>query len=79
MAIWNKSHRGAWHLYGHSHANAEEGLNKLMPERKSFDVGVDNAAVLLGSYRPFTFEEVKKIMDKKKGCSIDHHKGSGNE
>lgn len=79
MAIWNKSHRGAWHLYGHSHANAEKNLDKLMPNRKAFDVGVDNAAVVLGSYRPFSFEEVKSIMDKRKGCSIDHHKGSGDE
>lgn len=79
QAIWNKSHRNALHLYGHSHANAEKNLDKILPNRKAFDVGVDNAAVVLGSYRPFSFEEVVSIMSKRKGCSIDHHKGNGDE
>lgn len=73
LGIWNKSHRGSWNLYGHSHAGAEEYLDKAFPNRKAMDVGVDNAYKLLGEYRPFSFDEIKKIMDKKSGCVIDHH------
>jgi calcineurin-like phosphoesterase family protein len=73
MAVWNRSHRGAWHLYGHSHSNAESWLDRVMPGRKSMDVGVDNVNILFGSYRPLAFEEIKNIMSKRIGCSIDHH------
>ncbi len=51
MRVWNKSHYGAIHCYGHSHGT-------LPAEGKSLDVGVDNAFRLLGEYRPFTLEEV---------------------
>lgn len=73
MAVWEKSHRGVWHLYGHSHSNAEPWLDEKMPGRRSFDCGVDQAALVLGNYRPWSFDEVKAIMDSRKGCSIDHH------
>lgn len=73
LAVWNKSHRGAWHLYGHSHSHAESWLDRVMPGRRSMDVGVDNVNSLFGSYRPLSFEEIKKIMSKRTGCSIDHH------
>lgn len=72
-AVWDKSHRGSIALYGHSHANAEKRLDKIMPDRRSMDVGVDNAYRLTGEYRPFSFEEIISIMNKKKGCYIDHH------
>lgn len=72
MAIWNKSHRGSIHLYGHSHASAENKLDNLFPNRKSMDVGVDNAYRLLGEYRPFSIDEVIEFTDNG-GCSIDHH------
>jgi calcineurin-like phosphoesterase family protein len=72
-AIWNKSHRGAIHLYGHSHSNAEDGLDRIMPGRKSMDVGVDNAKKLLGEYRPFSFCEIIEIMRNRPGSSLDHH------
>lgn len=73
LAVWNKSHKGAWNLYGHSHAEAEDYLNKAFPSRRAMDVGVDNAYKLLGEYRPFSFDEIKAIMDKRAGCAIDHH------
>ena len=58
--IWNRSHRGSWMLYGHSHATAEEFLDKMMPDRLSIDVGVDNINRLLGEYRPISFDEIEK-------------------
>lgn len=72
-AIWNKSHRGAIHLYGHSHSNAEGGLDRIMPGRRSMDVGVDNAKKILGEYRPFSFDEIMGIMRNRPGSSLDHH------
>ena len=35
MRVWDRSHYGSWHLYGHSHGN-------LPPFPNSLDVGVDN-------------------------------------
>lgn len=73
MAVWDKSHRSALHLYGHSHANAEPWLDKVMPGRRSMDVGVDNAYRLLGEYRPFAFEEITAFLLKNTGFHFDHH------
>lgn len=73
-AVWNKSHHGAWQLYGHSHGTAEDWLDKHMAGRRSIDVGVDCAFSILGEYRPFSFEELRKILDQRPGHSIDHHK-----
>jgi calcineurin-like phosphoesterase family protein len=65
MAFWNKSHQGVYHFYGHSHGGAEDMLNEKFPDRKSLDVGVDNAYKLLGEYRPFALEEAIGIIDKR--------------
>ena len=67
LAVWNKSHRGTICCYGHSHSSAEKFLDEKFPERKSMDVGVDNAKLILNSYSPFSLDEVIKIMDNKKG------------
>ena len=55
MRVWNRSHRGSWMLYGHSH-------NTLFndPTLLSIDVGVD-----CQNYRPVSFDEVRRIMAKK--------------
>lgn len=69
MRIWNKSHHGkSIHLYGHSHSNLE-GIEW----GKSMDVGVDNAYRLFGEYKPFSLDEVMKIMDKREVKTVDHH------
>ncbi len=74
MAVLNKSHHGAIHLYGHSHSSAEEGLDKKFPGRRSMDVGIDNAYRLLGEYRPFSWDEIKHRLLSKQGEVIDHHR-----
>lgn len=56
MRVWPLSHHGSWNLHGHSHGNLEPFKNQL-------DVGVDNAKKLLGEYRPFSFDEVKEILN----------------
>jgi calcineurin-like phosphoesterase family protein len=75
MAVWDGSHRGNWHFYGHSHSEAEPWLERTMIGRRSLDVGVDNAAKLLGAYKPFSLEDLKKHMEKRQGFAFDHHVG----
>jgi calcineurin-like phosphoesterase family protein len=64
MREWHHALQGTWHLFGHTHAG-------LGPYGKSVDVGVDNAFAILGvpqftpeSYRPISFAELKRYMDK---------------
>jgi len=66
MRIWNKSHHGVWHLYGHSHGTLPDDPNSM-----SFDVGVD-----CHDYKPLSFDDIKKIMSQKQFQPIDHHNAS---
>ncbi|MCC6372179.1 MAG: metallophosphoesterase family protein [Bacteroidia bacterium] len=56
MKVWNASHYGTWHLYGHSHGDLPDDEGAL-----SFDVGVD-----CHNFYPLSYEEVKQIMSQKK-------------
>jgi calcineurin-like phosphoesterase family protein len=47
LRVWNGSHRGSWHLYGHSHGDLPENGSL------SFDVGVD-----CWNFEPVSLEEV---------------------
>jgi calcineurin-like phosphoesterase family protein len=55
MRVWNASHHGSWHLYGHSHGNLPDD-----PCALAFDAGVDSH-----NYAPISYEEVKAIMATK--------------
>jgi calcineurin-like phosphoesterase family protein len=68
MRVWNKSHHGAWQLYGHSHDSMEHEA-----WGRSMDVGVDSAYRILGEYRPFNLHEIAKIMSKRGHNPVDHH------
>jgi calcineurin-like phosphoesterase family protein len=61
--VFNKSHRGGWNLWGHSHGSLSDDPHSL-----SIDIGVD-----CHNYTPINFEQVKKIMSKKLWKPIDHH------
>lgn len=52
MRRWNGSHRGAWHLYGHSHGSLADD-----PKAFAFDIGVD-----CHGYYPLSFPEVATLM-----------------
>jgi calcineurin-like phosphoesterase family protein len=67
--VWPRSHRGSWHLYGHSHGSLSDDPNAL-----SLDVGVDVAAENLGDYRPFMLDEVNELMAAKNFEPVDHHR-----
>ena len=49
--VWQGSHRGHWHVYGHSH-NALPGIGK------SFDIGVDGH-----NFAPWSIDEIEAKME----------------
>lgn len=61
-AYWPKSHRGSYHLYGHTHFARESTLHAALPGRKSMDVGVDSAIQHLGMYAPFSEEYIHEYL-----------------
>jgi calcineurin-like phosphoesterase family protein len=63
LKVWNKSHYGRYHLYGHSHGTLPDDPNSL-----SFDIGVD-----CHNFMPLSVEEIKVIMSKKTWKPVDHH------
>ena len=65
MRVWNKSHYGAWHLYGHSHGSLPDDPNSL-----SMDVGVDT-----NNFKPYTYDDIRRHMGKKTFKPLDHHTG----
>jgi len=69
--VWDNSHHGSWNLYGHSH-------DSLPPIGKQMDVGIDTAFRIFGEYRPFSFQEIKNIMDSIEIKVIDHHNDETN-
>ena len=52
LRVWNRSHHGAWHLYGHSHGTLPAIAGSL-----SLDVGVD-----CHGFTPLSYAQVKAIM-----------------
>ena len=61
--VWRGSHKGTWHLYGHSHGSLHED-----PYSLSMDVGVDT-----NDFHPYSFKEIKKRMLVKEFKPLDHH------
>ena len=59
--VWNKSHKGSIHLYGHSHGTLP-GLGKSM------DVGVDT-----NNLKPYHTDEIMERMNKVETKIVDHH------
>jgi len=67
---WPSSHRGSMHLYGHTHSQRESTLNWHFPERRSMDVGVDNAYLLTGEFRPFSEDEIYDRLMSRRGHDL---------
>lgn len=70
-AVYDMSHRGGLHAYGHSHSEIEEYVAKIMPGMRAMDVGVDNAAKILGAYRPFSLKEFTDLLKDRPGFSFN--------
>lgn len=71
--VWDKHHKGRFHIYGHSHTSLE-----YEEYGRSMDVGVDNAYRLFGEYRPFHIREVFSMLKGREILRIDHHDKSTN-
>ncbi len=64
MRVWNRSHHGAVHLYGHSH-------NSLSGDSQCCDVGVDNPA---WDYRPVSLAQIMRFLETQTArVPVDHH------
>lgn len=55
LRVWNKSHHGSWHLYGHSHGTLPDDPNSL-----STDVGVDP-----NEFKLLSVDDLKRIFSRK--------------
>jgi calcineurin-like phosphoesterase family protein len=62
MRVWNKSHHGSLHLYGHSHGTLPDAGNRSM------DVGVDTNAMRL-----YSLEDIIRLIGNRDIPSFDHH------
>ena len=51
MRVWNRSHKGSWMCFGHSH-------DELPVVGKSFDIGVDG-----NNFTPWSLEEIEAKMN----------------
>lgn len=60
MLEWHNCHRGSWMLHGHSHNTLQYPDN--LKNCKIHDIGVDMPD---WNMRPVSFEELKRIMDKR--------------
>jgi calcineurin-like phosphoesterase family protein len=70
MLTWPESHYGSTLCYGHTHAAFEDEFTRLLPQRRSIDVGWDNAIKVLGEYRPFEAGEVLELLKDRAGSFI---------
>jgi calcineurin-like phosphoesterase family protein len=68
MRVWDKSHHGCLHLYGHSHDALEHTA-----WGRSMDCSIITAYRIKGEYTLFEFEEIAHILDKREIKVIDHH------
>jgi calcineurin-like phosphoesterase family protein len=62
LRVWNRSHHGALHLYGHSHGS-------LIGDSQSCDVGVD-----CWSFNPVSLDEIRAVLAlQETRWEPDHH------
>jgi calcineurin-like phosphoesterase family protein len=67
MLTWDRNHYKSICLLAHSHGTLNPWLDEHLRNHRMLDVGVDNAFKMLGEYRPFSFEEVLEITNKRAG------------
>jgi len=80
MRVWNKSHKGSWMLYGHSHGTLDEmtphianptwiGDQYYIKNWRTMDIGVDTNVFL-----PYSFDEIyTRLVNRDILLGVDHH------
>lgn len=63
MRVWNKAHKGAIMLYGHSHNSLPEEAH-----RRSMDVGVDT-----NNLKPYLLSDIIEKLNARPVIFVDHH------
>ncbi len=59
IMVWNKKHRGSYHIYGHVHRKIDEDTIIMMKQERAF-----NAGCMINNYEPCTFDELKSNKEK---------------
>ena len=54
LRVWDRSHHGVWHLYGHSHGRLAPIAGTL-----SLDIGINS-----WDYKPVSLQQLKDVMNK---------------
>lgn len=67
LAYWDGSHRGWWHLHGHTHGQRNKTLEEAFPERQMMDVSLDSIIEEFGTYYPIDEAQVASYMSKRLG------------
>jgi calcineurin-like phosphoesterase family protein len=67
---WPRSHYGTYHAFGHVHSKLEETLDEWMAQRRSVDVGIDNAVKIFGKPRPFPDSYFTDVLGAREGFGI---------
>ena len=55
MEEWNDRFKKSYHLFGHVHGRIPHGNSRL-------DVGMDYAFKVFGEYKPFSWEDIKRLL-----------------
>lgn len=74
MAVWERNHHGSWNLYGHCH-----GSYKAIG--KQLDVGFDSndfGEIPWQERGPWSFDQIKRVLDKREIVVQDHHDNKRN-
>lgn len=68
---WNGASKGSWHFHGHCHHSIEKHNVNIT----RFDVGVDSTPQYTPQtpYAPYSFQELKRIMEKRIYKITSHH------
>lgn len=82
--VWDKSHKGAWMLYGHSHGSLDAmtplianptwiGDQYFIKNYRTMDIGIDCHP----RFSPYSYQEIKEIMESRAvELEVDHHGNS---
>lgn len=76
ILCWNRCHHGSYHLYGHEHSNIEDICDKMWPQRRSMDVGLDNSIRIFGEPKLFSLDFIKEYLGSRNGGTISLNRNS---